>query len=380
LRAFAAFLVFIHHLGFNTGRTFTWWGGGVLDHLDVGVPVFFAISGFLLYRPHVMAALDDGVSPDLVRYYQRRAVRIYVPWWLAFLGTALVFDVAASMRQWPLHLGLVHIYSGETFFTGVTQSWTLAVEVTFYLLLPAYAAGLRRLVQGRPVDHRGLILLGGTIGLYLISVLYRLAVYATDFSSQVVVLPGADDRPEVAGEIATYWLPGMLDYFAIGMAAAVIAVWAERRDTVRPLAAALGTRPWLWWGVAALSLVFVSNQLRLPRGLDRGAWTSEMYEQFLYGVIAACLLVPAVFAGERRWLRPLATRPLVWCGAISYGFYLWHVQIIEAVLDWTDTAKFTGAFWQTGVLSLLVTGAIAAAAYHLVEEPAMRWLRARQRR
>jgi peptidoglycan/LPS O-acetylase OafA/YrhL len=54
--------------------------------------------------------------------------------------------------------------------------------------------------------------------------------------------------------------------------------------------------------------------------------------------------VPAVFGGDRRWLRPLATRPLVWCGAISYGFYLWHVQIIEAVLDWTDTAKFTGAF------------------------------------
>lgn len=380
LRAIAAGMVFLHHLGFNTGRTFDWWWGGVLNHLDVGVPVFFAISGFLLYHPHVTGALDDRASPDLVRYYQRRAVRIYAPWWLAFFGTAIFFGVAASVRQWPLHLSLTHIYSGETFFTAVTQSWTLAVEVVFYLLLPFYAAGMKRLVQGRPVDHRALILLLGPIALYGLSLVYRMVVFATDFSSQPVVLPGSGDRVPISGEIAIFWLPGMIDYFAIGMAAAILLAWSERRDTAKPLVEALGSRPWLWWAGAAAAIVFTSNQLRLPRGLERAVWTSEVYEQFLYGVVAICLLVPAVFGRHRRIVRPLAGRILTWLGAISYGFYLWHVQIIEQVLEWTDTPKFSGEFVRTGALAMAITIAVAAAAYYAVEEPTMRWVRRRQNR
>ena len=62
LRAIAATLIVAHHAGFASGDTFRYEWGVFLGRMDIGVPIFFALSGFLLFRPYV-AAQFAGVEP-----------------------------------------------------------------------------------------------------------------------------------------------------------------------------------------------------------------------------------------------------------------------------------------------------------------------------
>ena len=57
MRAIAALLIVAYHVAFVIGGLGTDGTGAWLAQLNVGVPLFFAISGFLLYRPWVAARL-----------------------------------------------------------------------------------------------------------------------------------------------------------------------------------------------------------------------------------------------------------------------------------------------------------------------------------
>ncbi len=71
LRAIAAISVVIVHAG---GLTVTP-VHGLVTHAEVGVAVFFAISGFLLYRPFVSARLNGARLSALTSYLRRRRGR-----------------------------------------------------------------------------------------------------------------------------------------------------------------------------------------------------------------------------------------------------------------------------------------------------------------
>ena len=50
LRAIAAVAIVFHHVGFSSTATFNGEWGRYLGRLDIGVPIFFTLSGFLLDR------------------------------------------------------------------------------------------------------------------------------------------------------------------------------------------------------------------------------------------------------------------------------------------------------------------------------------------
>jgi len=89
LRAIAALSVLCFHAAFfefvrsdNALRPYT-------VHLDVGVSVFFLISGFLLYRPFVRARLFRAEPPHVLAYGWRRFLRIVPAYWVALTVVAL---------------------------------------------------------------------------------------------------------------------------------------------------------------------------------------------------------------------------------------------------------------------------------------------------
>ena len=166
MRACAAVGVVVTHVAFQTGHT-----GGVVGRLfgrfDLAVAVFFALSGFLLWRGHAAAARGLRPIPPTGHYLRSRVIRIMPAYLVAVVVIlTLLPDSNADLTVWLANLTLTQIYVPLTLTAGLTQMWSLAVEVSFYLALPVLALLARRLpVRARiPVlAAAGVVSLGWTL-------------------------------------------------------------------------------------------------------------------------------------------------------------------------------------------------------------------------
>ena len=207
LRAVAALLIVAYHVAFVLGALGGEGSGAWLAQLQVGVPLFFAISGFLLYRPWVKAKLAGAPAPETRVYALRRALRILPAYWVALVIISLVLG-RDGVFAWPG--GLVYgvlgqAYDAGRFTGGIGQAWTLTVEVAFYVALPFLALLARRLP-----GLRGEVLL--LCGLVALSLAWRVAVVTAVEPTDSAYFP------------LLVALPAELDYFAAGMALAVLSL------------------------------------------------------------------------------------------------------------------------------------------------------------
>jgi peptidoglycan/LPS O-acetylase OafA/YrhL len=119
---------------------------------ELGVHVFFVISGFLI-TGLLMEELALSGRISLSRFYLRRTLRIF-PAYYAYLAIAFLAAVAGWVQLAPHDLmhGLSYTsnyYPSRSWFLGHT--WSLSVEEQFYLLWPALVVltGPRRAVLSR---------------------------------------------------------------------------------------------------------------------------------------------------------------------------------------------------------------------------------------
>jgi len=139
LRAIGALAVLTTHTAFQAGeylRHGVW--GTLLARLDVGVAIFFVLSGFLLARPWLARAATGAPPPSRRRYYEKRLLRIY-PVYVVTVVIALVWipeNEGATLRTWVSSLLLADPYTSEQLPHGLTQMWSLTAEVAFYAVLP----------------------------------------------------------------------------------------------------------------------------------------------------------------------------------------------------------------------------------------------------
>ena len=78
----------------------------------------------------------------------------------------------------------------------------------------------------------------------------------------------------------------------------------------------------------------MSTQIGLEGALaERAGRTEFILRHELGTVVAAGLLVPAIFAWQRRDAvrRVLGWRPLLFVGLVSYGVYLWHLAVVNKI-------------------------------------------------
>ena len=94
MRACAAIGVVITHVAFQTGHT-TGVDGRLFGRFDLAVAVFFALSGFLLWRGHAAAARGLRRAPPTGHYLRSRLVRI-MP---GYLVAVVVILCAAARRR-----------------------------------------------------------------------------------------------------------------------------------------------------------------------------------------------------------------------------------------------------------------------------------------
>src|SRR5690606_20237757 len=118
----------------------------VLEVFDMGVPVFFVTSGFLIFRPLVQSHFTGEKGPRLVDFWWRQLLRVIPAYWLALTFWWKVGNFNLGDAWWRYYLFL-QVYDRFTVLGGLVQAWTLAAEVAFYLLVPLWAIALGRVAR-----------------------------------------------------------------------------------------------------------------------------------------------------------------------------------------------------------------------------------------
>jgi peptidoglycan/LPS O-acetylase OafA/YrhL len=306
----------------------------------LGLVLFFVVSGFLLYRPWLEAAVNDGEPPELWRYLRSRAARILPAYYVALAGSMLlVLGLSStpgvrlpSPDSLPLFFVLAQNLSPGSLLTLDPPMWTLAVEVSFYLALPVIGLAALRLGRGRrPQAVMPLALLGGGI------------LWNATISAHTGPL--------------TKVLPALLPFFAIGMLAALY-----RLD--RQIGKKEG-RLLLLAGAVAIAAE-VATQIAVPH-----------ISSVTHGLLAACgFAALAILASSGQAPRLLSRPALAGLGTISYGIYLWNVPLLWW-LRGHDLLPLHPVIALPVVLGLTLPA--AAASWFLVERPAIAWARRSRR-
>lgn len=339
LRWFSALAVLGTHTAFLTGAGVGHWYQHVFSRLDLAVAVFFALSGFLLWRPHVAKARGTGGAPRLLHYYRSRAVRILPAYWVVVC--VVLVSSGADARVWLANLALAQPFVPFALAQGLTQMWSLSVEVSFYLALPLFALAMAKLAGPRA----------------------RWRVPALVASASVSL--GWAFLPWPDGDLASpkLWLPGYLPWFAAGM------VLAELRGQGRTVGAG-GKRACL--AVAVVAFGLECTGLGGPPDLTSVAPWQFASKVALGAVLAAALVAPAALGGAHS-THPVLGHPVTLAlGRWSYSFFLWHLAVLGVLLPILGLPPSPYRMLVALAVAAVFSAGVSALSYSWVEAPALR--------
>lgn len=305
---------------------------------DLGVHLFFLISGFIVALPFAAHYLAGAPPVQLRRYLGRRVTRIEPPYLLSltlFLGCLIVAEGSRLRDLWPSYVaGLLYLHGAIFGRMNPINSvaWSLEVEIQFYLLMPLLAM----LFHLRPKALRR-------------STIVALGLGAVLLQSKVV-----DPSPYLALSLAGY-----LEFFLGGFLLADIYLTDWLGAPSRSV----------WWDVTALIAWPVLFAI----------WPHPMLRDAAFPV-AGFLVAAAAFRG--RYSQRLFSIPwLTTIGGMCYTIYLLHEPLTIAVLQHSYAAFAPRPFAANLLLQcaiVLPLLAIVCLPFFLyVERPCMNsdWLR-----
>lgn len=325
IRAVSIGLVLFGHLLGSRGFFFSLEVDKHLAPGELGVRIFFVISGFLITNLLLAEAAKRG-RIHIGRFYLRRTFRIF-PAYYAFILALFVAELARWISLAPGDL--IHALTYTTNYHptrswNVGHTWSLAVEEQFYLLWPAL-----------------LVLLGKRRALWiaalfvLVAPLIRLGLWELTVS----VREGIGHRFET-----------IADSIAIGCVLSGARSWLHQQ----PLYRRVLSSPWL---VLAPVVLLLS-----------GEFSQHPRINLLLGFTFQNVLITLCID---RWVtypsgpvgRALNAPPVVFVGLISYSIYLWQQLFLNRYADsWPTTFP----------VSLVLAFGAALISYYVIERPALR--------
>jgi peptidoglycan/LPS O-acetylase OafA/YrhL len=347
LRGLAILMVIFRHTFFDTfaspGFRMFFFADGIpffpFTHLSntwMGVNLFFLDSGFVLYLPFAAGRRAIRSLGDVRRLYVRRAWRL-LPLYYVMLVACLVLDAAVLHRvKAPWFEIPAYLTFTFPFFPAIWQPrpngalWSIGVEVWFSLAFPFLVLLVQRIGMARFVACAAAVALA-TRGL---AYAHLAGVQSTKTLNTL-----ADS------------LPGRIDNFALGMAAAALFTrgWRGIGPAVGAFAAfVLFTGScWLWDSDLAF------GQPTPWAGLGGYALANAA---FFFLLLAALR--------SQGWLRRiLRFAPLRAAGIGCYSLYLVHVPLVE-MLSHGPKAALIPVYWA-------LTALVSYGTYRLIEKPGM---------
>ncbi|MBI5689135.1 MAG: acyltransferase [Verrucomicrobia bacterium] len=342
LRGIAVLVVLGHNLGIS------WLQGGFL-----GVDMFFALSGFLITTLLLEERLRTGTI-SLSRFFQRRFLRLYPALVVLIAAAALSSltrsEVGAARVSLVVVSNLLYFSNwmlaadSEAWVGGTAHTWSLAVEMHFYVL---WAVLLAFVTRRHGVVLRPLFRLA--VGIALASALWR-----------IVVWTGEDNLARIYGGTDT-----RLDAVFLGAATALVRLGIVA-STPGPAPV-----PWSRPLVRIAELISAIGLALLIRFTPDKAPLAFLGGFGVAGAATALLILTTLLSPHSLLAGPLRSRGLVWFGQISYSLYLWHVPMKKifssqrfARLGLPEEVELAG--------SVVASIAAAALSYYLIERAFLR--------
>ena len=305
LRALAAYVVIVGHFS-NLNSVF----GGVLGFGSgqIGVMLFFVISGFLMGRLYMEQEWSPRAAFD---FYRKRAARVVPLFLILVLGSYTAVKLLGSPGI-LYNITDANLSSHLLFIPGSSVLWTIPVEVQFYLIFPLIWLVFR--------------LTGKSLAFWL--VLCSAVGFALDWQYPFVM--------------------GYLSYFLAGIGISLLPL----SKGGRALDVAFG----------ACIVAFFASFPRISGADPAGLWQSPVYLLLMPALVASAVQSPMA----NRFLGSPIARLL---GDSSYSAYLLHLPVLRALLLSPLVATEKHVFL---VIYVAATVVVAHLSYTMLERPARR--------
>jgi peptidoglycan/LPS O-acetylase OafA/YrhL len=350
-------IVFFHanqHSRDETGRYAFVFGDGwpntILNNLDMAVAAFFVLSGFLVSRSLLAAAVAGDAGPGVRMFLRRRVARIAPQYWIAII-IVWFSRYNGQPEQWlslAEHLSFTQVFDTRHIYWDIGPAWFLADAMLMYVATGLLGSALVRVCRRIPRRGMRIGLLGGVIFLLIgASVAYKwIAAYGLS-------LP--------ATNYAAYYGPlAKLDLFAIGMLLALI----ELTGGLAPLVRSAGRR----MTAVLLGALVIAESVRLRR-------TTELGDLFFFTQCALgfALITAVLVTSQSKGLisRVLSSRVLQWIGLVSFSLFLWHEPVMLWLSNDLHLLSFntTSTFVLNATVLLIVSLAVASVSRTVIDPP-----------
>jgi peptidoglycan/LPS O-acetylase OafA/YrhL len=323
--------------------------------------LFFAISGFVLYRawarkhlaiaknrrakaePRVGSS-DGGAEGGIFKFLLRRLLRIYPLYWVVATAALIVNHSAGGKHtivdyvQVYLLLPFPHIHALLDLGLGIVV-WTLLIDIVFYLYIGLHGVAVSAFLKRSRADPLQ----------FEVVTLLALAVL---FAAIHIITPGP-------------W--AALSALPVGMLFAVIDAWQDVNQRRHP-SVKFVLRYW-WVPMAAYPplFVFLTQHVIGYHAKDYGDFlVNYLWIQVLLLVYGLFFLATIIW-GPRRWPanRLLASQSMVKAGNLTYGTYLWHPVVLALLAKHAEGLSVLPAL----AITLFGSIALSTVTYQLVEKP-----------
>lgn len=291
-----------------------------------GVLLFFTISGFILMLPFARYHLLNKDKVSLRKYYLRRITRLEPPYLLAmiFLFLMKLLIQKQSFTELSPHLGATLLYSHMAIYHEMSRitpiTWSLEIEIQFYLLAPFLAS------------------------VYRLSKPARRSILVTT----IIILPFL----QYLLNLSKFTFLGSLQYFLVGFLLVDLYLSREKTADREGIARFTG------------SILFLFLIILQPDTL----WKAYLYPLWVFAFYYLVL-------NTKFWKEVFQNKFLTSVGGMCYSIYLLHFSIISFVGMKGFSLRVSG-YYSLNILAqflicLPIVLLISSVYYLVVEKPCM---------
>lgn len=339
LRATAALMVFSYHCTTELGSHLSTPIKPTLTSGNLGVQLFFALSGYLIYATLQKGDRRSGTTATwALQFWVKRIFRIY-PLYLASVFVVLV--VHPDLWKWTTsenvitHLLGIHSLIRNHHGAINGSLWTLSLEIQFYMVAPFVYLVARRL------GNRSLML--STFAIWVMSYLVCRFVLIDQLNFW-----SSGGKPDSWSYfIGLNQLPGVFIFFAMGFLA-----YRLRSVPLHP------SVPLCALGVF-LAFPYLSPLIS-NLGID-----PVLLGYCKTAIMSSCFVPLLIYASQVELRAKSLVRCMTWVSWLSYSFYVWHLLIIR----WMGSLYPSAGFIGNGLASLALTLILADFTARYIEQP-----------